>query len=264
MEWKRNVEMRMQNVVYLASIVALITLGGCSERQQGSPGAASPYSMQIVADKPVGYWRLNETSGTKIFDQTANGNHGAIGRGVTVGQGGAPTGNGDAAMLFDGTSGQIQIPNAPSLEMAAGAVTIEAWIKPQGLQEGTIFILAKGTAGVQTEYALALANGVPAYQSVAELYVAKTSPLEVGVWTHVAVTVSNNSAITFFVNGKEAGTFSAATNHVVSRSTQPVVMANEAGLETRFFGALDEVALYPSALTAEQVARRVAFVTRDK
>jgi hypothetical protein len=116
---------------------------------------------------------------------------------------------------------------------------------------------------VWTEYGLVLINGIPAYQSIAESYPAPNgNVLTVGVWTHLAVTVASNRVITFYVNGTKTGTVSAATGRVVTASTQPFTIGNEAASATSFRGAIDEPALYDHALTPEQLARHVATATQ--
>jgi hypothetical protein len=240
-----------------------VALGACSEKPPQPPvQGPSPYRLQVLADKPAGYWRLDEESGAVAFDQTTNANQGAIRSGVTQKYAGATAGDGDTAMFFDGVSGQVAVPSSPSLQMPFGTVTLEAWVKPAGLQRGAIFLLGKGTAGVQTEYGFMLMDGVPAYQSVVERYVASAPPLQPGSWTHLAVTIANNEAGTFYVNGKEAGTFSAKTGHIVTSSTQPVMIGNEAAASMRFVGAIDEPAIYPSVLTAEQLALHVTLAAK--
>ena len=35
------------------------------------------YSAEVLADSPLGYWRLGETSGTTLSDSSGNTRHGA-------------------------------------------------------------------------------------------------------------------------------------------------------------------------------------------
>jgi hypothetical protein len=231
--------------------------GGSSQPPQQGPSA---YREQILADHPEGYWRLDEKTGTVAFDQSANANSGRIAEGVLLDDAGATRGDGDAAMFFGGTTGEIVIPTSPSLQLEKGSVTLEAWIKLGGPQTGVVTILGKGRSGVQTEYGLILVDGVPGYQSVVERYMSKGS-LTPGVWTHVAVTVENNAVGTIYVDGTVAATFMSATNHTVSRSTEPVTIAGQAGASARFFGGIDEPAIYSYPLKAAQVAAHVALAT---
>src|SRR5437763_1786933 len=75
--------------------------------------APDAYAAEVKADNPIGYWRLNETSGTTANDLSGNGNNGTYGPGVTLGQPGLPPGvPGDKAALFDGLNGRIVVPNS--------------------------------------------------------------------------------------------------------------------------------------------------------
>lgn len=251
--------------IAVAVLLACLAVGACGSKEKAPPGpppqGPSAYRQAVLADMPVGYWRLDETGGPKAFDQSSGANHGTIEGAVTLQHPGATPGDGDKAILFDG-KGRIVVPNGPSLQIGSGALTLEAWVKTRNIQRGQAMIVCKGTAGVQTEYCLVLMDGVPAYQSVVEQYVAKSDPLPTGVWTHLAVAIADNAKGTFYVNGAEAGGFSATTKHVVTSSTHPVVIGTEAGVKARSFtGAIDEPAIYDHTLTAEQVSKHVAAAT---
>jgi hypothetical protein len=226
------------------------------------PQGPSAYRQAVLSDKPVAYWRLDESAGTKAFDQSSATNHGTFEGAVRLQEPGATSGDGDKAILLD-TQARVVIPNSPSLQIRSGALTLEAWVKRQTNQLGQTVILCKGTAGVQTEYCLVLMDGVPAYQSVVEQYVASGDALPTNVWTHIAVAIADNAKGTFYINGAEAGTFSSTTRHIVTSSTQPIVIGNEAGVKARSFaGAIDEPAIYDYTLTGEQIAKHFAAATQ--
>ena len=52
------------------------------------------YDTEILADSPVGYWKLNETSGTTAYDSSGNGNNGTLHGGITLNQPGPWSGGG--------------------------------------------------------------------------------------------------------------------------------------------------------------------------
>ena len=253
--WRRS----SRAILFTASVVACWACSGSALPPAQGPSA---YRTQVLADQPVGYWRLDEPSGSVAFDQTMNANHGKISRGITLKYPGTSGDDKDTAMQFDGINGELVVPASPSLQMPARSITIEAWVKPLEIQPDNAVILAKGTTGVQTEYGLELVNGIPAYQSVVELYVSQMPPLPARVWSHIAVSVLNNSMGTFYLNGKVADTFQARTGHLVTSSTQPVTIGNEAKASTHFFGAIDEVVIYPYTLTAEQLAKHYSLATQ--
>lgn len=67
---------------------------------------SDPYSQAVLADSPLGFWRLDETPGAVAYDSSGNGNNATITGGVTLNQSGAlvcdPS---EGAMVFDGSTG---------------------------------------------------------------------------------------------------------------------------------------------------------------
>jgi hypothetical protein len=220
------------------------------------PQGASAYRAAVLADGPIGYWRLDETHGVRAYDQSATGSHGTIEAVVALQQPGA-TGDGDAAMQLNGT-GRIFVPDNPSLQVKSGNLTLEAFVKPSQIKAGLSIILCKGRAGIQTEYCLGLLAGRVAYQSVAEQYVSSSEPLPVDRWSHIAITIAGNATGRFYVNGVAAGTFSTTSNHLVTAAELPVCIGAEAAMtDGWFFGAIDEAAIYNHTLTAERLGQHV-------
>src|SRR5215831_14920886 len=65
----------------------------------------SAYSSAVLADHPVAYYRLGETSGTTAVDSSGNGSNGTYVGGVALGQPGALLpGDTDPAAGFNGSS----------------------------------------------------------------------------------------------------------------------------------------------------------------
>jgi len=54
---------------------------------------SSVYRATVLADTPLAYWRLGETTGTVAHDETGNGHDGTYIGGYTLGQTGALTGD---------------------------------------------------------------------------------------------------------------------------------------------------------------------------
>ena len=74
----------------------------------------SGYRDEILADQPIAYWRLGESSGTTAFDQ-AGPTNGSYQNGVTLGQSGALITGSDSAAAFDGVDDQVTVPHSASL-----------------------------------------------------------------------------------------------------------------------------------------------------
>ncbi len=90
--------------------------------------APTQYQKAVLALGPLGYWPLNETSGTIAYD-VAHGYNGSYVGGCYLGQAGPTNGffGGDSlSVLFDGSSGYVDIPEGPF--NITNAITVMAWV----------------------------------------------------------------------------------------------------------------------------------------
>jgi len=93
--------------------------------------APTAYQSTLIGLNPLGYWPLNETSGTVAYD-LAGGDNGTYIGGCSLGQGGPPNasfGANSYSVSFDGTSGYVDIPEGPF--NITGAITTMIWINDQ-------------------------------------------------------------------------------------------------------------------------------------
>ena len=89
-------------------------------------GGGTTYRDSVLADGPVGYWRLGDTSATNATDSSGNGRVGTYETPYTLGATSLLTGDADPAVAF--TGGRVTLPT--SLNPWAGDFTVEAWVKP--------------------------------------------------------------------------------------------------------------------------------------
>ena len=112
---------------------------GHAERRQGASGYAR---ASILADNPIGYWRLDETAGAaSVADASGSGHVGIASSGVNFGQSG-PMADGHTTALFDGSTGAVEVPHATS--MNAEALTWEAWVNVPAIAGSFRRVLGKG------------------------------------------------------------------------------------------------------------------------
>ena len=94
--------------------------------------SAGGYREVVLADEPLAYWRLEETTGPTAHDETKNHNDAAYSTaGITFAERGALA-EGGSGVRLDGRSGKIVVGNLfdfPGLAHFA----IEAWIWPTRL-----------------------------------------------------------------------------------------------------------------------------------
>ena len=94
--------------------------------ERGSlPGAPGAYVDAVLADKPIAFYRLMETSGVTAYDTSGNGHNGTYDGQVTLGQ--------PALLRVDKAATSVSFPQGYVGEQAtwtAQAVTAECWVRP--------------------------------------------------------------------------------------------------------------------------------------
>ena len=127
------------------------------------------YIQAVLADKPLGYWPLNEPAGSRTFlDRSGNGFHGFAMGTVHAGQSG-PLPGPSRAIALDG-NGYIDIGRNDRFALANN-VTVEAWIWIEPTSSGRPFLGPIIAAG----------SGESRYQQSGWLLVCRTrSQIEAG------------------------------------------------------------------------------------
>ena len=233
---------------------ASTTQGSCSPSGQTLSCAlgvleAGPNAPQVLADRPTGYWRLGEASGTSsAADASGNGLSGAYDPGVLLGQPGALSS--DTAATFVGGAGVVLAP-AAALDLS-GAVSVEAWVRPSAAsQNGGIF--EKTINGyVNSQYMLFLEAGVVKFRvrTASGVLTPVDGPvLPLQTWSHVVGTF-DGGALRLYVNGALVNTAAAS---VLASGSGPSYIGHLGQNLYPFQGTLDEVAVFASALSAERV-----------
>ncbi|MFJ9779914.1 LamG-like jellyroll fold domain-containing protein [Amycolatopsis sp. NPDC101161] len=211
-------------------------------------------SRSVAADgtgHPVGWWKLNQTSGSTVTDSSGTGNTAAAS---------AVTWSGGAATL-DGTSSQIAT-GGPVLNTAA-SYTVSAWVKPATLGSAfQTYVVQKGAvmSGLYLEYDPSTHKwsfsrfGTDAAN--ATVYRAESSAdAQAGVWTHLAgVYDSGTGSMTLYVNGAAAG---STTDPTPMAAGGPLVIGHGwyTGADGNYAtGQVDSVQAYSRALPAADIA----------
>jgi hypothetical protein len=213
---------------------------------------AMTYDQAVLADSPAAYWRFDEASGATAADSTGHANTGAYQNGPTLGAAGL-IGGGNTAVSFDGVNDRVLVPDSTTLS-PTGAISVEAWVNASSLATssgGFRTVLIKGNSywlrvdnvgGVQRARFFIADAGT--YYGVTATGIALTA----GTTYHLVGTY-NGSTFHLYVNGADQGTSIHAG--AIDDNTVPlqISLASSSGWD----GRLDEVAVYPSALTPTQV-----------
>lgn len=101
--------------------------------------ASDTYSSVVLANAPVGYWRLGEAGGPTAFDSSGNGDDGTYFGNPTFGQPGAIANDPDTAIGLNGfgSGDYVEIPDPAaalfSQPTSGLGLTVEVWMRPDVL-----------------------------------------------------------------------------------------------------------------------------------
>ena len=231
---------------------ATVSQGSCSTTGQTVSCALGALEAGItaglVADRPTGFWRLGDPATSSVAaDSSGNGLSGVYDQGVVRGQPGAVSG--DTAAAFSGNV--VTVPSAASLDIRS-AVSVEAWVRPSASHNGGI--LEKTVDGsVNSQYMLFVEGGLPKFRlrtAAGGLPTIDGPTLALNTWSHVVGTF-DGTTMRLYVNGALAA--SAAAAGPVAGGSGPTYIGRLGQSFYPFQGSLDEVAVFPLALSAERV-----------
>src|SRR6185312_4650110 len=103
-----------------------------------SAGSVTSNNVTLTVSTPpggglVGYWNLDDGSGTTAADSSGNGNTGTL-------RNGAPwtTGTVGGALQLNGSNQDVRVANSSSLNVTGTELTLAAWIYPTSATNGDI------------------------------------------------------------------------------------------------------------------------------
>ena len=188
----------------------------------------------------VGYWRLDEGSGTTVYDSSASGNDGTF-----EGDPQWVAGQFGNALEFDGDD-WVNFGAPPEL-VISGEISITCWANPTG------FDGRQGFAGLDAGYAFKVHEGGRLCFTTPGIldHESSSTILEAGTWQHVAVTFTPGQAqgVVFFLNGVETDQLTASA---INAGSGPFRIGSNQWNEA-LTGMLDEVRVYNHILTEPEI-----------
>ncbi|HEX4120514.1 MAG TPA: LamG domain-containing protein [Verrucomicrobiae bacterium] len=286
--WVTNVQLSQNNYYYTVVVTnpfnTVSETANLNVQPRSDPAVPlTGYGAIIAADKPVAYWRLDETSGSLAEDAvgTFDGTY-TPGAGTVIY--GAPSGiphtTDSAVILSNGAA--IQVPWAPELNPDT-AWSVETWVQPSSL------------AANQGDYRIVLSSEYNQYPTLYGWYIyqqpannfifvpqpanafiiagpndpATTNQLVAGDWYHLVVT-DDTTNFTVYVNGQAiAGAplasvpFTPDGDGINAIGTAAIGGLDDGnfviGQRTdaqfgTFEGTIDDTAVYNYALSPQQIA----------
>ncbi|MCZ2825176.1 MULTISPECIES: PKD domain-containing protein [unclassified Modestobacter] len=228
-------------------------------------GAPRPYADVVRADGASDLWSLGEASGTTAYDLEGSLDM-TLGSAVTQGAAGALVGDPDTAYTFSNSSSSF----ASTGTAVAGpqTFTVEAGFRSTSKTGGRIVGFGNSMTGTSTAYdriAFLDTSGrvnFGVYDGRTKL-VTSTESYNDGTWHHVAATLSPRGLV-LYVDGKEVASRTDAVSAQPFNGYWRIGADNVWSGARTFTGSIDEVAVYPTALTAAQIANHVAVATTGR
>lgn len=219
------------------------------------------YSAAVLADSPVGYWRLGDASGTTMADSSGGGHDGTYTGSPTLGATGLLTGDSDKAVVFNGSSQYAQVP--------AGA-----WMRGESSDDYTIECLVKYTGSATyipiSWYAVGTKIAEIATPSGGVEFIpynttgTGTTIVAPGTYNdgkpHMFTVTRAGNLCTLYVDGVSAA--SATVSSAQGATTASLTIGNRGTIDSHWFaGTIDEVSLYNHALTSTRIAAHYTAAT---
>jgi hypothetical protein len=233
------------------------------------------YPSEVLSDGPKAYLRFSETvpnpSISILNNSAASGlaNAGSY-RGLETGMKQQPGAlAGDAAARFDGSSQYALVPTGSPVNLLAPPFSVEAWVRPDTARASGSLVCPLGSLyrsgnnakgwlfyqdadgwnyrhGSSTGYKVNLkTGGVPV----------------VGQWYHLVATFSGTET-KLYVNGVPGAPNTTATEYEANAEV-PFGIGARGDAGFRFPGSVDEVAVYPAVLSADDIASHYTAATSN-
>ncbi|MDD5597182.1 MAG: PKD domain-containing protein [Victivallaceae bacterium] len=191
-------------------------------------------------------WHFDEGSGTVAYDSSGN-NDGTIHGASWV------DGKADGALGFDGSDDYIDCGNGTGLELTT--FSVEAWVNTS-YSGGHQILVCKG-AYMNNGWYLWLRSDQAIYlqvnnTSAAEQLISVPNAFTLNEWNHIAVTYdASTKTANFYVNGIWKGTDTGTIELTASPAHFYIGQYDNGSY--RFNGAVDEVRIYDTLLTKEEI-----------
>ncbi len=232
--------------IIATSLVALERIGIVD----GPPLA---YAQLVLAGSPFAYFRLGETTGAIAYDYSLNGGNGSIIGGVTQGVAGLIYLDPNAAMTFDGSTGEISTATTTT-NYATTALSVTCWFVLTTQTFGGCALVADSNSNIDNKgfQLLVKANGAGVEFDLGNIgglsIINSTTALTAGK-TYMLSGTYDGATMKVYLNSVLVGS-TAATGSLVT-STHPVAIGYNPATSSAFCPAtIDEVSMNTTALSA--------------
>jgi len=207
----------------------------------GGIGVCDCSDSSTLLNGLLGWWKLDETSGSTCEDSSGNDNDGSI-SGATINQ----TGHIDKAYDFDGSNDRVTISKSTSI--GTGDYSVSCWLKTTSTSRyRCFFCIGEYDPG----FYLYRGDQICVYDESRKV---SNDNLDTddGAWHHVAIVREGTGSgeLKFYLDGDSVGTSTHSDS--IPNASYLYIGATEWDDEV-FDGMIDDVRFYTRALTADEV-----------
>jgi len=214
-------------------------------------------SAQVAYDynqhHPISYWKFNEGTGTTAYD-SAGSNNGIFGTGSS-----APTWANDSqcvsgkCLSFDGTNDYLNMGNSSAITSSTSQKSISAWIKVTGGESTWRTVIAPSSSDL-FHFQIQDTNKLQIYfygPSKEALSTTLFNSSNFNKWFYITA-VWDGAYAKIYINGIEENRSTAGSGSLTS-ATSNLYVGNGYNLIRPFNGQIDEVKVYNTALTTDEI-----------
>ena len=206
----------------------------------------------------VGYWSMNEGTGTVAGDGSGNENRGTLTGGPTW-----VDGKRGKALNFDGNDDLVNAGSATSLDQLP-AITVSAWIYPRNVAAASDDVFSKRTAAGASGWKFGPSStGAGRLSFVVDYdtdlnHTSNSNVISANVWQHIAISWDGSTSAAnarIYINGVET-TYAQTTNGTTNRvsdAANPLTIGAQSDGGNPYNGLIDEVRIYNRALSAAEI-----------
>jgi RHS repeat-associated protein len=233
-------------------------MGPASTSPAATPtGSSTTYASTVQGDSPSYYYRLDDTS-AMVADSSGNGRLAYVRGGYTQRVPGALANDTDTATTLT-ANGRVQFAQGAGLPSVTSARTYEAWVKTTSTGNQVLLSYAHSNGCGYLANGLVLTSGgqvgfITGWDcsswGVTSIGFAPAHSVTDGIWHHIAATWSGTTVV-MYVDGQSIGN-QVYGNSLGSADSSGLMLGAIYG-SNYMAGSLDEVSIYPSALSAAQI-----------
>ena len=205
----------------------------------------------------VGFWKLDESSGTTAADSSGNDNHGTLRNFVTPTWTGGTVGG---ALEFDGVDAMVEVPVSASIDSIAAndTFTIAAWAYLTDADSGTWrpILTQQSRSVLFEEFGLYFQSGELVLIINSDTPPKHTCRVAVNAFERWVFAAATYDGVTgrAYLDGAEVCSIAPSDPDIETPGNPVVLGANVSGRGVDTFqGSLDEILLFSRALTPAQI-----------